>query len=101
VTLNTWLTLDLSINNPFAQPPLPLLSYEEEDLMGIDLLGDYVFYADSEDSDHESYPIPVSVYLPLPEMEARGHSFDNEVDMTDSNQFDDSEIGLDELMSDL
>jgi len=53
MTMQTVLTMDLSESNPFARPPPPPPPWEEEDLMDVDLLEDYIFRRPSEDSDRE------------------------------------------------
>jgi len=73
LTFHIRVTLDLSVSDPFAQPPPPPPSQGEEDLMDIDLPGDYIFHDVGEDSDPESYPAPVLVYSSLPE----GRTADN------------------------
>jgi len=96
LTFHTRVTLDFS--NPFAQPPPPPPPQGEEDLMDIDLPGDYILHDAREDSNQESYPAPVLVYSPLPE----GGTANNPlVILSDSKQSDDDGTRLDEMMTDL
>jgi len=86
MTFHTRVTLDLSVSDPFAQPPPPPPPQGEEDLMDIDLPGDYIFHDAGEDSDQESHPAPVPTYSPLPE---GGTAYHPLVILSDSEQSND------------
>jgi len=102
----TVLTLDLSKSNLFTWPPLLLPFLEEKDLININLLEDFIFWAPSEDSDKESHHSLILILSPATKVVEEAHSSSGEVHssseevvLTDSDPSVDGSYDGDEVMS--